>query len=306
MKKKLFKEIDNRKILVSIICVTYNQENYIEDCLKGFLIQETSFRFEVIISDDASTDKTPQIIREYSSKYPNIIKPIFHKSNIGMAKNFYQTMSLAKSEYIAFCDGDDYWVDKSKLQLQIDFLENNKDYGLVYTNVDVYDENSKLFRKKIFWNSEGTNLYRSNNFEDHLVFRRYIAPLTWVFRNNLFQKYADKTVVTEPSFMVALEFFYNSKIKYIDKVTGIYRMVSDSASHPTDENSIYDRKKNLFYIQIHYVNKYKVSEKTQNRIYGSAFIRLLPSAIFFKDKKTIKAIVRNFKKFIFYLLDRFI
>ena len=106
--------------------------------------------------------------------------------------------------------------------------------------------------------------------------------------------------------MVALEFFYNSKIKYIDKVTGVYRMVSDSASHPTDRNSIYNRKKNLFYIQVHYVNKYKVSEKTQNRIYGSAFIRLLPFAIFFHDRKTVKIIIKNFKKFFIYLIYRIV
>jgi len=306
MKKKLFEEIKNNEVLVSIVCVTYNQENYIEDCLKGFLAQNKNFRFKIIISDDASADKTAQIIKNYALKYPSIIKPIFRKSNIGMARNFYQAMSLIKSKYIAFCDGDDYWTDPHKLQLQVDFLEKNQDYGLVYTNIDLYEENTKLFYRKVFENPRKIKLYRSNNFDDHLIFRNYIAPLTWVFRNNLFQKYVDKSITTEPSFMVALEFFYNSKIKYMDRVTGVYRMVSGSASHPINKDLAYKRRKNLFYIQIYYINKYKVNKKTQNRIYGSAFVRLLPYAIFFGDKKTIKDIVKNFKKLILYLFDRFI
>ena len=114
--------------LVSICCLTYNHEKYIRRTLDGFISQKTSFPFEVLIHDDASTDNTAAIIEEYSKKYPNVIKPIFQKENkvsqgINVQKKY--NYSRAKGKYIAYCEGDDYWSDSTKLQRQIDALENN-------------------------------------------------------------------------------------------------------------------------------------------------------------------------------------
>lgn len=111
--------------VVSICCITYNHENYIAEALDSFLMQETDFPFEVIVRDDASPDKTAEIIREYESKYPNIIKPIYEKEN-GYQKGIKAspvTFGKAKGEYIALCEGDDYWTDAKKLQVQIDEMK---------------------------------------------------------------------------------------------------------------------------------------------------------------------------------------
>lgn len=123
--------------VVSICCITYNHERYIEDTIEGFLIQETEFPFEILIYDDASTDKATDIIREYQARYPILIKPIYQTENqyskgvrVGPTFNF----SRAKGEYIALCEGDDYWVDPHKLQKQKDFLDSNPDYVLCYTD----------------------------------------------------------------------------------------------------------------------------------------------------------------------------
>lgn len=121
------------KILVSIICNAYNHEDYIKDALEGFLKQKTNFAFEVLVHDDASTDKTADIIREYESKYPKIIKPIYQKENqysqkihIGPTYQFPR----AKGKYIAFCEGDDYWTDSYKLQRQFDALEEHPEVDI--------------------------------------------------------------------------------------------------------------------------------------------------------------------------------
>ena len=111
--------------LVSIICNAYNQEKYIRDALEGFVNQEADFEYEVLIHDDASTDDTPKIIKEYELRYPEIVKPIYQKENqhskkISITKQYQ--LPRVKGEYVAFCEGDDYWTDTHKLQKQVDAL----------------------------------------------------------------------------------------------------------------------------------------------------------------------------------------
>ena len=128
--------MSDNDIKISIICNAYNHEKYIRYALEGFIMQRTSFRFEVLIHDDASTDSTADIIREYEQQYPDIIKPIYQSVNQYSQHIFisrtYQ-LPRAKGKYIALCEGDDYWTDPLKLQKQYDFLEANPDYTLCGT-----------------------------------------------------------------------------------------------------------------------------------------------------------------------------
>ena len=114
--------------LLSIDVITYNHAKFIRKCLDSILMQKTNFSFEVLIHDDASTDGTADIIREYEAKYPDIIKPIYQtenqwQKNIGISKNFQHPRIHGK--YVALCEGDDYWTDENKLQKQVDFLEKH-------------------------------------------------------------------------------------------------------------------------------------------------------------------------------------
>lgn len=116
---------------VTVCVVTYNQENCIGQCLQSLVDQETNFAFEVIVSDDASTDGTPKIIAEFASNYPRIIKPIYRRKNIGAYENFRITHAIPKSIYVAHMDGDDYALP-GKLQAQVDFLDSNPDYSMCF------------------------------------------------------------------------------------------------------------------------------------------------------------------------------
>ena len=134
------------KILVSIHCITYNHEKYIADAIDSFLEQQTNFNYEILIHDDASTDRTADIIREYEKKYPNLIKPIYQVENQyskGGASVEIINFERAKGKYIAVCEGDDYWTDSKKLQKQVDYLEKNPECSLVFHAADVVNENKK-------------------------------------------------------------------------------------------------------------------------------------------------------------------
>lgn len=121
--------------LVTIQCLIYNHEPYIRQCLEGFVMQKTNFRFEAVVHDDASTDGTANIIREYAEKYPDIIKPIYETENQyskhdGSLSRIMDEHTHGK--YIAFCEGDDYWTDPLKLQKQVDFLESHPEYSMCF------------------------------------------------------------------------------------------------------------------------------------------------------------------------------
>ncbi len=123
--------------LVSIHCLVYNHERFLRDCLEGFVNQETNFPFEAIVHDDASTDHSAEIIREYAEKYPHIIRPIYQSENQYSKKNgsIGRAMSAARSpysEYVAYCEGDDYWTSPSKLQKQVNFMEQHPEYTMCF------------------------------------------------------------------------------------------------------------------------------------------------------------------------------
>ena len=138
--------MDNRKLIVTIRCLAYNHEPYIRQCLEGFVMQQTNFRFEAIVHDDASTDRTAEIIKEYADKYPDIIKPIFETEN-QYSKHDDSLRRIMNEQthgkYVASCEGDDYWIDPLKLQKQVDFLNNHQQYSAVFSNCLILEQRKK-------------------------------------------------------------------------------------------------------------------------------------------------------------------
>lgn len=137
--------MQGNELMVSICCITYNHEKYIAEAIESFLMQKTSFKFEILIHDDASTDDTAKIIKKYEEKYPDIIKPIYQTENQysqgkKVSSNNYDR---AKGKYIALCEGDDYWTDPYKLQKQVDYMEKNKDCGGCFHAGKILNDSTK-------------------------------------------------------------------------------------------------------------------------------------------------------------------
>ena len=176
--------------LVSICCITYNHARFIRKCLDGFLIQETSFPIEILIHDDASTDGTDGIIREYADKYPDLILPLFETENqYSQGKqnkiDFYN-YRRARGKYIAYCEGDDYWTDPLKLQKQVDFMESHPDYSVCFHRWKHFDEATGLIRDDICnsvlkGNEDGIEITLDEFFKLWVT-----QPLTMVFRLSSF------------------------------------------------------------------------------------------------------------------------
>ena len=141
--------------LLTIRCTVYNHEPYLRQCLDGFVMQQTTFPFEAIIHDDASTDGSPAIIREYAERYPDIIKPIYETENQfykpgDPIRGIMDAVMHPNTKYVAYCEGDDYWTDPHKLQLQVDFLESHPDYFMTCHSYKFYYEDTKAFEPHQF------------------------------------------------------------------------------------------------------------------------------------------------------------
>ncbi len=135
--------------LVSVVCITYNHELYIRDAIEGFLMQETDFPFEIIIHDDASTDRTAEIVKEYATQYPKIIKTILQSENqYSKGKRVLSiAWAQAQGEYIALCEGDDYWIDSRKLSTQIDTMTKHTKCDISFHSCYVDDYKRNRMRK---------------------------------------------------------------------------------------------------------------------------------------------------------------
>ena len=280
---------------VSIVCVSFNHSEFIEKTLNGFIIQKTTFPFEIIIGDDFSTDGTRKIINEFYSKHIDIIKPIFHNHNIGGINNLITCLNSTSGDYIAYCEGDDYWIDDNKLQKQFDLLESNLDIGLIWTDIDVNDLQENKIINSVFKNKF---LPTFNNFEDILINKPFFAPLTWFFRSQysyLFSGYLDYVDGTFPFIM---DMSNISTISFFNEVTGVYSKRMESASNNTNPIKRYKFAKQVFKIQIDYSKKYQVSKEAVDHIYYNHYQSLFHYALIAKDYdfiKNAKFILKNSK-----------
>lgn len=209
--------------LVSVTCNTFNHENFIHKAIGGFLLQQTTFPVEIIIHDDASTDKTTEIIEEYAKKYPEFIFPILQKENQfskGIKISATYVFPNARGKYIALCEGDDYWTDPLKLQKQVDFLEANKDFAICHHNMQViYEENTTEPHL-----SNPPDQKEVTTIED-LAHGNYIYTASCVFRNGLIGEfpgwYSKCPIGDYPLHMLNAR---SGKIRYLPDIMGVYRV----------------------------------------------------------------------------------
>ena len=173
----------SKDIMVSVGMITYNHEEYIAKALDSILMQKVNFKYEIIIGDDASPDNTQSIIKRYADKYPEIIKPILRIKNIGGCDNYIDVKEKCQGKYYITLEGDDYWTDENKLQLQVDFLENHPEYIGVSHWCDVVNRKGEITNE--FHNKDKVfnfkkDIYTLNDFKKGQVAGH---TTTYLYRN---------------------------------------------------------------------------------------------------------------------------
>jgi glycosyltransferase involved in cell wall biosynthesis len=230
--------------------ITYNHEHFIQEAIEGILMQKCDFDIELIIADDCSPDNTQSVVESFKAhpKY-NWIKYIRHQTNKGMMSNFIWALSQTKAKYIALCEGDDYWTDPHKLQKQVDFLEENPEYGLVYGKAKLFDQ-----LKGTFTGVRGD--IKSEEYNEILLGKVNMPTATVMLRKSLLD-----ICLNELKFLIDESLFYdyplfmwfskNSKVHFFDEIFSVYRVLPLSACHQPD------KEKNLsFYFKGYAVQLY--------------------------------------------------
>ena len=226
---------------MTISCITYNHEAYLRDALDGFVMQETDFPFVAIVHDDASTDGTASVLREYAARYPDIILPIYETENQyskrdgSLGRIMHKARNATSAKYIAYCEGDDYWTDPQKLQKQVDYLEAHPDCSLVCHNYDKYHQESKSL-------SPFEQLRKNGRCEfSDLIIYDFVATLTVLIRSWILNDY--RNFIKEApqwSFGDYPKWLFASTKGYLhvsSENMATYRILGESASHGLNDIS---------------------------------------------------------------------
>jgi len=284
------------KPTVSVCCATYNQQRYIEDAIRGFLIQETDFPFEIIIHDDASTDNTTNIVKQYAQKYPNIIYPIYQKENqYSQGKKILpKIFEIAQGDYLAICEGDDYWTDPQKLQIQTSKMKEHPGCHISFHAVNETMNDAE----------ESLNPYpRSKQYENEQIF----DPATVLAGGGSFMQ--TPSVMIHKESIKDLPYFYytapatdyvlqflaslNGGALYINRNMAVYRVGADGSWRKSIENV-----DNYIKFQMAWFDSYL----TINRYFDGKYEKEIISVLRGQETSLAKALlsenrIEEFKKF---------
>jgi len=290
--------------VVSISCVAYNQEKFIRDAIEGFLMQETTFLVEINIHDDASTDNTAKIIREYEEKYPQVqFNPIYQTENQyskrdGTIRRIQY--GRVKGKYYSICEGDDFWTDPLKLQKQVDFMEQNEDYSLVHTDHSYKDEETgQLIKAR--WNNSGRVYQEEENCAPLILSDEYdITTCTALVRTKLVKKilkeyphdFSEKYIIGDNQ--VWFHLARMGKIKFMTEVTATYRR------HLGGATAVYKLEKRFQFIKGVYCQRRSFAERYNytNKIpvIDKIYLKSLSLVEFRINNKWRNEYIQKFKK----------
>lgn len=280
-------------IMVSVCMITYNHEKYIGQAIEGVLQQKCNFPIELVIGEDCSTDGTRKICEDYQ-RNSSIIRLLPSDANMGVIPNFIRTLTSCKGKYIAFCEGDDYWIDPFKLQKQVDFLEKNQEYSMVATNLVFYDQEKDSFITP-------PKIKHELNFDTLISKRNKIATVTVCFRAEFVSNYLnDINPQNKPWFAVDYSLWLylskKGKIGLLKDVTAVYRRLKKSLSHYDDINLQYNFYKNNNEIVDFYIRKYGCKEDTLYAFKMHKFNLEINYAFSLRDKKMMRELLGQKKE----------
>lgn len=253
---------------VAVRCITYNQEAFIAECLEGFVSQKTDFPFVAVIHDDASTDNTPAIIDQYATMYPNIIMPVCDNQNRHTEHTLSYVMDILidayQPDFIAFCEGDDYWTDPYKLQKQVDYLDAHPECVMCHGDHIVINGQKRKtpphYDDEPFFGPGHIHVYP-------------ITSLTAVYRYTAYKntpKHAYNKNWLMGDTPLWIELSREGKFHFIPEVLGAYRFLSNSASHSADCSKIVkfwesENEINRFYSELYGFTYHELPRNTLYR-----------------------------------------
>lgn len=257
--------------LVSVIILCYNQEATIERTIKSILDQETNYRFEIIIGEDASPDDNTRLICEkYAEMYPDIIHLMDKQSNKGLLRNYIDCIKKSRGKYLGVCAGDDWWHNPHKLNMQVEFLESDNSFGLVFTDYRIVNVNVNS-NTETFTSSKPLVVAEKKMYQN-LLKGNFISAGTVIFRKEIFSKYINFDKFISLGFLMEdypmwLEMIQHTKFKYMPVETTTYTIAEGSISNNKSscektekfENAVFDIKK-------YYLNKYPTNDITVTKL----------------------------------------
>jgi glycosyltransferase involved in cell wall biosynthesis len=270
---------------VSVIILTYNHEQFIHESIESILCQKTSFKFEIIIGEDKSSDRTRAICIEYQKRYPEKIQLILHKVNRGLINNYKATLGLCRGNYIALCAGDDYWIDKHKLEKHVYVMGKNSNIVVTYHDVKTINEKGELLSAH-FLRPE----HKKDFSQEELNFGTLIAPLSMCFR-----KEAVPEIISSLNKKVFLEDFFTTSIlgEY-----GSGMLIKSSAAYRLSPNSLFSMQretlKKLMQIGT-YAELFLYYKKRNNENVFNHFLDLFKSGL--ADSLNFKLNIKEVKLF---------
>lgn len=243
--KQIKKLWDTNKPTISVVCTTFNQDKYISQCIDSILAQKSSFPFEVVVYNDCSTDKTESIISLYQKKYPSIIKPIHNRKNLFLSNELPEVspLSISTGLYFASCEGDDYWCNENKLEVQASFLEENKDFACCFHDYRIYDQNTKNYLLGYNHSISDFNVDTDSKISDEFLKLRKIiirAPTKLMTRSaviaagELRKKYTNRSIkIPGDNFHTAVMPTLGKTMYFGTLKAAVFRRHNESSWNPT-------------------------------------------------------------------------
>lgn len=272
---------------VSVCITTHNLEKYICQTIDSVLKQKTSFNFEILIGDDYSTDGTRAILLEYQKKYPEKIKLHFQKENVGVNRQDYDLINMAKGEYIAWLDGDDWWITEDKLEKQARILDAHPKYSCVHTSwIDYYNDTHTCVKVK--HPQEWESRIKGVEYVEKFLLKETCGCRfsSIMMRSSIIKNY----LLTDPEsflsvphlqndFMIFCILSYYGPFYYLKDITTSYRIIDNSLSHNTTSQNSYKYNLAYIYAVAHIIKSFRVSKNVKQSCFSKLVSGILPDII---------------------------
>ena len=285
--------------VASVLMITYNHAPYIGAAIEGIVRQATNFSFELLIGDDCSTDGTSEIITSYVRRFPQIIRSFRSRINGGAHLNGRRLLSALRGQYVAFCEGDDSWHDRTKLQKQVSFLNTNPTYGMVHSHSwGYYVETGRLVKNALVL---PRSLSDANAYSEIITGQRIIWTLTVCVRGDLLARVESECPeCTDPNWPMGdtqrwLEYAHRSKVTCIHESLTTRNFLPESASRSRNPRRVLD-----FYLAgkrliDHYLEKYPVGRETLLEAKSQIGLQVMKKAFLAGDSSCAECIIEELR-----------